>query len=115
MRLLASTLGALLIGSGAAQAAQPVFVQRFTSERPGSATGSKTQIVFPDYNGKPKPVAQETIELPKGTRVDERVVPTCDATSIELVAMGLTACPPDARSAAEQPPWSSKRGPRPRP
>jgi hypothetical protein len=96
LAIASSACAVMLALEGVASAASPVFEQRFTTSRPGAATGMTSHIVFPDYNGKPKSIARLTIELPEGTRFDERAVPECAASDAELLSVGLSACPRDS-------------------
>jgi hypothetical protein len=80
-----------------ARAAGLEFHQRFSSSQPGTATGVRIHLVYPDYNGKPKSPARLVLSLPPGTRFDEAVVPACQAANGDFFVQGLAACPADTR------------------
>ena len=97
------TLGAVVVACAAAALpaaahAGPRFDywQQFTTERPGTATGIDTQILYKhpdDPEAKPIPVRQEIFTFPRGTQFDESVVPDCTVSELEMRLQGASACP----------------------
>jgi hypothetical protein len=73
------------------------YRQMFTTSIPGKSTGTDTQILYKNPNdpeGKPSPVRREVFTFPAGTTYDETVVPDCNASDAEILALGKDACPP---------------------
>ena len=95
--LAAATLAAFATLATTAQADSLVYEHRFTTDAPGASAGMAAHIVYPDYAGKPKAVARLVVELPVGSGFDEGVVAVCRASDAELLAQGLSACPPASR------------------
>src|SRR3954451_15504235 len=95
---LAMALGA--IAPAAAHAgARADFSQAFTTTVPGASTGTDTQILYKnpsDPDAKPVPVREEVFTFPEGTTWDTSVVPDCNASDVEIMLRGRSACPPES-------------------
>lgn len=96
-KLAILTVAAVLALAGRAGAEELLYRHTFSTVAAGASTGMSAHIVYPDYGGKPKPIARLLVELPVGTRFDEEVVPACTASDAELVLLGTGACPPESR------------------
>jgi len=72
------------------------YKQAFTTSKPGTSTGTDTQLLYKnpkDPKAKPIPVRREEFTFPSGTTYDESVVPDCTASDLEIrLSMG-SACP----------------------
>jgi len=76
------------------------YVDRFSSELPGTSTARHTETDLgdpTDPEAKPKAVSHVHVELAPGTVVDTAAVPRCEASDPELMAAGAEACPADSR------------------
>jgi hypothetical protein len=98
--LAPAALALLLAATPAAHAAGLGFEQRFSSRQPGTSTGARIHLVYPDYGGKPKAQARLVISLPEGTRFDESVVPACPAANEDFFVQGRGACAPESQVGA---------------
>src|SRR4051812_662509 len=100
---LAGAALALVAPAGALAAEGPrvaTYVDRFTSERPGTSTARQTEIDFvnpADRDGKPPALAHVHVVFAPGTIVDTRALTECTASDAELTAGGATACPASSR------------------
>jgi hypothetical protein len=99
LTVIAALSAGLVSVTPPAVAGTPEFDLGFTTPRPGASTGATLDVVYPDYGdpGKPKAVAREVFVLPRRTRFDQTVVPSCTATDGELFTQGLGACPDESR------------------
>ena len=76
------------------------YKQVFTTNVPGKSAGTDTRILYKhpnDAKAKPIPVRREVFTFPAGTTYDESVVPDCNASDAEILALGKSACPPGSR------------------
>jgi hypothetical protein len=86
----------LVVGqTGSRQTAAVTFDER----NPGASTGSELSIDYinpDDPQAKPPAVQKVVIELAPGTVIDTSVPARCEASDLELMAMGPAACPAEA-------------------
>jgi hypothetical protein len=100
-RHAALTAAAITAFAGAAdtaiaQEAGVTYSDRFTTERPGAASGRALRNDYfnaTDRAAKPPALRRLRIVLPPGARFDTNAVPECRATDAELMARGPAACP----------------------
>src|SRR5437588_9108114 len=74
----------------------------FTSERPGSPTGTNWLLQFRDPanpNGKPHALQSTIAEFPPGSTIDTTAPAQCHAPDADLTANGTAACPSESRVA----------------
>ncbi len=72
----------------------------FTTSVPGAPTGYRFAVDFQnpaDPGGKPYSVAEWIIQLPAGTRLDDRALPQCTASDADFYLWGASACPAASR------------------
>ena len=97
--IIATVAATAALAPGAQAGVRADYRQMFTTSIPGTSTGIDTQILYKhpnDPNAKPIPVRREVFTFPAGTTYDESVVPDCNASDLELVVLGKSACPPDS-------------------
>ena len=100
--LSTAVLALLAIPVAASAAGEPrlaTYVDRFSSELPGTATArhTETDLVNPsDPGGKPPAISHVVVELAPGTVVDTAAVPRCEASDAELTLRGAEACPAES-------------------
>jgi len=90
---------AAVAAPGAQAGARADYKQMFTTSVPGASTGTDTQILYKnpsDPDAKPVPVRREVFTFPAGTTYDESVVPDCNASDVEIMLRGRSACPPES-------------------
>ncbi len=90
---------AAVLTPGAQAGDRADYKQMFTTSVPGTPTGTDTQILYKnpsDPNAKPIPVRREVFTFPAGTTHDESVVPDCNASDVEIMLFGKSACPPES-------------------
>jgi hypothetical protein len=83
-----------------AKGPRQVIDQRYTSQRPHSATGASYSGVFHAKNnpkGNPPYLLRMVFYPPKGMRYDTSVPAKCKASDAELEAFGKAACPAASR------------------
>jgi hypothetical protein len=90
---------ALSLTSALADRTAPLYdhmEQRFTTTKPGAATGWKFDGALKPLPAGEQVPPQRVVDfiLPRGTRIDPSAVPGCDASDDQITADGLVACPP---------------------
>ena len=103
----AAAVAAVLAGqaSAAAQAPRQTYDERFTTDRPGAATGRVYAIDYLRPSGpdsKPHAFSHLRVELADGARFDTTAIPQCRATDAQLIAMGPSACPAETRVGTDE-------------
>jgi len=97
--VLAAIAMSALGGNSAARASsygRTVAALPFTTRAPARSSGLRIMIHYRDEhdpNAKPKTFHELDIELPAGTKIDQRLVAACTASDAELMAQGPAACP----------------------
>jgi hypothetical protein len=87
-------------GAASAAGARQSGSIRWTSTRPGSASGLSIDLRFHNPDGaslKPYSVAKLVVRSPAGARVDTTVPPRCEASDAQLIAQGFDGCPRSTR------------------
>jgi hypothetical protein len=79
-------------GAAAEQGRLVDFSLRFTNTRPASPTGLSLHAKALG-EGKPSPLRSVVYTVPRGTRFDDRAMPRCEASDLELEVLGSAACP----------------------
>lgn len=92
-----------LAAPAAASAQRQTFEARFTTDRPGAATGYTVAIDYlgpGDPSAKPHAVQRIVLEPPVGSRIDTAAPARCEASEPELMLLGAEACPAESRVGA---------------
>ena len=92
--------GAAVLVATTAALASPQFVSTFagtyTAQKPGSSSGLDALSTWSDPGepgGKPKEIQKIKVLFARGTKLDTRALPTCNASAEDVANLAVRACP----------------------